>query len=119
MCTLEPCSHIGKTGSCAEFIVQAGFKNIIIGAVDPNPKVSGRGIEILRNNKINVEVGVCEDLVEKQNKFFFYNHKNNKPYIHFTSKLLSPIGWPYAYIYRHIDFYNPSQLCILSKRIYL
>ena len=89
LCTLEPCSHIGKTGSCAEFIVQSGFKNIIIGAIDPNPKVSGRGIEILRNNKINVEVGVCEDLVEKQNKFFFYKHKNNKPYI--TVKIASSL----------------------------
>ena len=71
LCTLEPCSHVGKTGSCAEFIVQAGFKKIIIGAIDPNPKVSGRGIKILKDNKVDVEIGLYEDLIEKQNKFFF------------------------------------------------
>ena len=51
ICTLEPCSHIGKTGSCADFIVKTGFKNVIIGAIDPNPKVAGNGIKILEANK--------------------------------------------------------------------
>ena len=87
ICTLEPCSHIGKTGSCADFIVKKDFKKVIIGSIDPNPRVAGRGIEILKNNNIEVEYGLLKDLVEKQNKFFFYKHKNGKPYI--TVKIAS------------------------------
>ena len=87
ICTLEPCSHIGKTGSCADFIVKTGFKNVIIGAIDPNPKVAGNGIKILEANKVSVESGLCKDLIEKQNRFFFYKHKSNKPYI--TIKIAS------------------------------
>ena len=89
ICTLEPCSHVGKTGSCAEFIVKKGFKKVIIGAIDPNPKVAGRGIKILESNNIEVEYGLFGDLVEKQNKNFFYKHKNNKPYI--TVKIASSL----------------------------
>ena len=89
ICTLEPCSHVGKTGSCAEFIVKKGFKKVIIGAIDPNPKVAGRGIKILESNDIEVEYGLFGDLVEKQNKHFFYKHKNNKPYI--TVKIASSL----------------------------
>ena len=87
ICTLEPCSHVGKTGSCAQFIVKTGFKQVIIGAVDPNPKVAGQGIKILEDNNIKVEIGLFDALVENQNKFFFYKHKNNKPYI--TVKIAS------------------------------
>ena len=87
ICTLEPCSHVGKTGSCAQFIVKTGFKKVIIGAVDPNPKVAGQGIKILEDNNIKVDIGSFDALVENQNKFFFYKHKNNKPYI--TVKIAS------------------------------
>ena len=87
ICTLEPCSHIGKTGSCAQAIARSGIKKVIIGSIDPNPKVSGKGIEILKENNIDVTVGIHRELVEKQNKFFFYRHINNKPYI--TVKIAS------------------------------
>ena len=89
ICTLEPCSHIGKTGSCAEAIVKSGIKKVIIGSIDPNPKVSGKGVDILKKNNIEVEIGIHQDLVAKQNKFFFYRHKNNKPYI--TLKIASSL----------------------------
>ena len=89
ICTLEPCSHIGKTGSCADALVKSGIKKVVIGSVDPNPKVCGKGIEILKENNIEVEVGIHQDLVAKQNKFFFYRHKNNKPYI--TVKIASSL----------------------------
>ena len=87
ICTLEPCSHIGKTGSCAHAIVKSGIKKVIIGSVDPNPKVSGKGIQILKENNIDVTVGIHRELVAKQNKFFFYRHAKNKPYI--TVKIAS------------------------------
>jgi diaminohydroxyphosphoribosylaminopyrimidine deaminase/5-amino-6-(5-phosphoribosylamino)uracil reductase len=87
ICTLEPCSHIGKTGSCAHAIVKSGIKKVIIGSIDPNPKVSGKGVQILKENNIDVTVGIHQELVAKQNKFFFYRHANNKPYI--TVKIAS------------------------------
>ena len=89
ICTLEPCSHIGKTGSCAHAIVKSGIKKVIIGSIDPNPKVSGKGIQILKENNIDVDVGIHQELVAKQNKFFFYRHINNKPYI--TVKIASSL----------------------------
>ncbi|MBG9580231.1 5-amino-6-(5-phosphoribosylamino)uracil reductase, partial [Bacillus thuringiensis] len=46
--TLEPCSHYGRTGPCAEAIVQAGIKKVVVATLDPNPLVSGRGIKILQ-----------------------------------------------------------------------
>ena len=105
MCTLEPCSHVGKTGSCAEFIVKTGFKKVIIGAIDPNPRVAGRGIKILEDNKIKVESGLCKNLVEKQNKFFFYKHNNNKPYI--TIKIASSLDGK--------SYYHDKRVFITSK----
>ena len=69
--TLEPCSHHGKTPPCTNAIIQSGIKNIIIGAIDPNPKVSGTGINKLIQHGLQVQSGVCESLVEDQNKFFF------------------------------------------------
>jgi len=87
ICTLEPCSHIGKTGSCAEAIAKTGIKKVVIGSIDPNPLVSGNGIKILKENGIQVEKGICSDLVEKQNRFFFFKQKNMRPYL--TVKIAS------------------------------
>jgi diaminohydroxyphosphoribosylaminopyrimidine deaminase/5-amino-6-(5-phosphoribosylamino)uracil reductase len=58
--TLEPCSHFGKTPPCVDAIIKAGIKKVYIGMKDPNPLVSGKGIEILRQNNIEVEVGILE-----------------------------------------------------------
>ena len=58
--TLEPCSHHGKTPPCVDAVIMAGVKRVFVGAVDPNPKVSGRGIERLRQSGIEVHVGLLE-----------------------------------------------------------
>jgi len=59
---LEPCCHRDKkTPPCTDAIINSGIKRVVIAMRDPNPKVSGKGIEILRNNKIEVIEGILED----------------------------------------------------------
>lgn len=58
--TLEPCSHIGRTGPCAEALIKAGVKKVWVGTGDPNPVVNGRGIKLLRQAGIEVESGLLE-----------------------------------------------------------
>ena len=91
ICTLEPCNHSGKTGPCSQAIVDSGIKKVIIGSMDPNPKVSGKGIERLIQNGIDVEIGLCKELVKKQNKFFFFKHENTRPYL--TIKIAASSDW--------------------------
>lgn len=68
--TLEPCSHYGKTPPCANAIVQKGIKKVVIGLKDPNPLVAGRGIQILKDNNIEVITGVMEKEGRKLNEIF-------------------------------------------------
>jgi diaminohydroxyphosphoribosylaminopyrimidine deaminase/5-amino-6-(5-phosphoribosylamino)uracil reductase len=58
--TLEPCSHHGKTPPCAEALIEAKVARVVCAVQDPNPEVSGKGFELLRNAGIEVEVGLCE-----------------------------------------------------------
>ena len=58
--TLEPCSHQGKTGPCAEALVRAGVTRVVVAMSDPNPLVAGRGFELLRAAGITVECGLLE-----------------------------------------------------------
>src|SRR4030065_445273 len=79
--TLEPCTLHGKTLPCVNEIVRHNFKKIIIGSVDPNPGVNGRGIEFLKRAGINVESGLLEDKVELQNEVFFKQIKAKIPFV--------------------------------------
>ncbi len=62
--TLEPCSHHGKTPPCAEAVLAAGFRRVVIGCLDPAPHTAGQGIEKLRAAGMEVVVGVCQDAAE-------------------------------------------------------
>lgn len=64
--TLEPCAHQGRTPPCAEKIVEAGIKRVVIGIVDPDQRVRGRGIEYLQKKGVEVIVGVCADQIKTQ-----------------------------------------------------
>lgn len=63
--TLEPCSHQGKTGPCADALIDAGIKRVFVGVQDPNPQVAGRGIEKLRQAGIQVEIGIEAEACNK------------------------------------------------------
>lgn len=58
--TLEPCSHHGRTGPCADALIKAGIRRVVAGVQDPNPQVAGRGFKRLREHGIEVETGVLE-----------------------------------------------------------
>jgi diaminohydroxyphosphoribosylaminopyrimidine deaminase/5-amino-6-(5-phosphoribosylamino)uracil reductase len=79
--TLEPCSHHGRTGPCAEAIVQAGLKRVVVATLDPNPLVSGRGIKILKDAGIEVIVGVCEEESRTMNEVFNKYIVTKRPFV--------------------------------------
>ncbi len=79
--TLEPCSHFGKTPPCANFIIKNNIKKVIIGCVDSNPKVAGKGIKILQEAGCKVVVGVLEEACKIHHKRFFTFQTKKRPYI--------------------------------------
>ena len=79
--TLEPCSHYGKTPPCALKIVDKKFKRVVVGSNDPNPLVSGRGLEMIRNAGIEVITGILETECTEINKVFYKYITTKIPYI--------------------------------------
>lgn len=78
---LEPCSHYGKTPPCCDAIIQKGIKHIVVGSIDPNPLVKGKGVYKLLKNGCSVITGVLEKECEELNKRFFTYYKCKRPYI--------------------------------------
>ncbi|MFZ1321356.1 MAG: bifunctional diaminohydroxyphosphoribosylaminopyrimidine deaminase/5-amino-6-(5-phosphoribosylamino)uracil reductase RibD [Ignavibacteria bacterium] len=78
---LEPCAHIGKTPSCAEFLVSKKVKEVFIGMKDPYSEVNGKGIEILKKSGIKVKTGILEKECIELNKFFIKFVTKNLPYV--------------------------------------
>lgn len=78
---LEPCSHYGKTPPCSLRVIKEGVKKVVIGAQDPNPQVSGKGVAMLKENGVDVITGILEKEARFLNRFFYTFHEQKRPYI--------------------------------------
>ncbi|GAB3335512.1 bifunctional diaminohydroxyphosphoribosylaminopyrimidine deaminase/5-amino-6-(5-phosphoribosylamino)uracil reductase RibD [Chromohalobacter beijerinckii] len=79
--TLEPCSHHGRTPPCARALIDAGVRRVVIAMVDPNPQVAGRGVAMLREAGIEVEVGCLEADAEALNVGFVKRMREGMPFV--------------------------------------
>ncbi|WP_299117221.1 bifunctional diaminohydroxyphosphoribosylaminopyrimidine deaminase/5-amino-6-(5-phosphoribosylamino)uracil reductase RibD [uncultured Winogradskyella sp.] len=79
--TLEPCSHFGKTPPCSDLIIEYRIPKVVIGCVDNNPEVAGKGIAKLKAAGCKVIVGVLENACKNHHKRFFTFHNKKRPYI--------------------------------------
>ena len=83
--TLEPCSHHGKTPPCAISIIKSGVKKVIVAMLDPNPLNCGRGVNLIQNAGIEVDVGLLENEVRDLNRGFVKRMLTGLPFV--TSKI--------------------------------
>ncbi|MCL2865104.1 MAG: bifunctional diaminohydroxyphosphoribosylaminopyrimidine deaminase/5-amino-6-(5-phosphoribosylamino)uracil reductase RibD [Lachnospiraceae bacterium] len=79
--TLEPCCFYGKTPPCTEAIIESGIRKVYVGSTDPNPKVAGKGLAMLQEQGIEVEVGLLKEECEEMNRHFFHYIETKTPYV--------------------------------------
>ncbi len=78
---LEPCSHVGRTPPCTDAIIKSGVRKVYSAMIDPNPLNNGRGLEILRKNRIKVSVGILEEEARRLNRAFIKYITKNMPFV--------------------------------------
>ena len=78
--TLEPCCHQGLTPPCTEALIKAGLRRVVIGMVDPDPRVSGNGISRLKDSGLEVIEGVLKEECEFINREFIFRVRNGRPW---------------------------------------
>ena len=79
--TLEPCCHHGNTPPCTDIIIEKGIRKVYVGSMDPNPKVAGKGVQILRDHGIEIETGILEKECLALNEVFFHFITTKRPYV--------------------------------------
>lgn len=79
--TLEPCHHYGKQPPCTTAILQSGIKKVVIGQLDPNPLVSGKGKAFLESQGVAVITGVLEKEVREINRYYNTYHEEQRPFV--------------------------------------
>jgi diaminohydroxyphosphoribosylaminopyrimidine deaminase/5-amino-6-(5-phosphoribosylamino)uracil reductase len=80
-CTLEPCSHVGRTGPCVERVAAAGIARVVAATGDPDPRVSGRGFEFLRQKGIDVSIGTARERALRLNRAYFTFKTKHRPFV--------------------------------------
>lgn len=81
-CTLEPCSHTGRTGPCCVAVADARIRRVVVATGDPFPQVAGRGLAYLRERGVEVTVGVGRREARRQNAPFFSVVERGRPWVH-------------------------------------
>jgi diaminohydroxyphosphoribosylaminopyrimidine deaminase/5-amino-6-(5-phosphoribosylamino)uracil reductase len=84
--TLEPCAHQGRTPPCAETLVESRVSRVVAAMKDPDNRVNGKGIEILRGAGISVEVGLLGDAARSLNAAYYKQRTTGLPWVLFTGK---------------------------------
>ena len=79
--TLEPCNHTGRTGPCTQAIIDAGVSRVVVGTLDPDSKVSGSGVQHLRDAGLTVDVGVLEQEVKQQLAAYLHHRATGRPFV--------------------------------------